>query len=64
MDSRIVDSSNYKIKSNGYLIEKEMLKSGEYVTNCVICNVTCHFPCFVPEDKDKADCSAMKDGYC
>ena len=38
-----------------------MLKSGELTTNCILCNVTCHFPCYVLEDKDKESCSAIKD---
>uniref|UniRef100_A0A3B3Q850 Septin-type G domain-containing protein n=1 Tax=Paramormyrops kingsleyae TaxID=1676925 RepID=A0A3B3Q850_9TELE len=33
--------------------------SGQYITNCQQCFVTCHFPCTIPDDKDKTRCSAM-----
>lgn len=35
-----------------------------YVTNCIICNRTCHFPCRIPEDHQKMNCSAMRDKHC
>lgn len=40
------------------------LETGKYVTNCLQCNRTCHYPCHIPDDDDKADCAAMSDGYC
>ncbi|KAM3147582.1 hypothetical protein pb186bvf_000389 [Paramecium bursaria] len=64
LDNKIVDSSNFKIKSLTFKIEKEQLKQGQYTTNCVVCNTTCHFPCEIPEDKDKSQCAAMKNNYC
>ena len=33
--------------------------SGHYVTNCLECNFTCHYPCPYPSDEDKYRCSAM-----
>ncbi|XP_072553866.1 uncharacterized protein [Paramormyrops kingsleyae] len=33
--------------------------SGQYITNCQQCFVTCHFPCTISDDKDKTRCSAM-----
>ena len=33
---------------------------GEYVTNCLTCNYTCHYPCTVATDTEKFRCSAMK----
>ncbi|XP_035989437.1 uncharacterized protein LOC118561453 [Fundulus heteroclitus] len=37
----------------------------QYITNCLQCHVTCHFPCTIPKDEDKKGCSAMgPDGYC
>lgn len=32
---------------------------GEYVTNCLVCNYTCHFPCRIPDDGEKYKCAAM-----
>nr|XP_023676740.1 uncharacterized protein LOC111848744 [Paramormyrops kingsleyae] len=33
--------------------------SGQYITNCQQCHFTCHYPCYIPDDKDKAKCNAM-----
>ncbi|XP_048825996.1 uncharacterized protein LOC125704467 isoform X2 [Brienomyrus brachyistius] len=33
--------------------------SGQYITNCQQCFVTCHYPCTISDDKDKARCAAM-----
>ncbi|XP_034006739.1 uncharacterized protein LOC117498711 [Trematomus bernacchii] len=39
--------------------------SGEFITNCQVCNVTCHWPCIFANDADKMKCSAMgPDGNC
>ncbi|XP_034744435.1 uncharacterized protein si:ch73-170d6.2 [Etheostoma cragini] len=39
--------------------------SGNYITNCQQCQVTCHYPCGIPNDADKASCCAMgSNGYC
>ena len=34
----------------------------EYVTNCLTCNRTCHYPCGIPNDSDKYSCAAMDGG--
>jgi hypothetical protein len=44
--------------------QKVNLTPGTYVTNCLVCNRTCHHPCFIPNDKDKFNCAAMKGGHC
>jgi len=31
----------------------------QYVTNCLVCNFTCHISCIYPNDKEKINCSAM-----
>lgn len=36
------------------------LNPGTYVTNCVRCNRTCHFPCHIAVNSNKIKCSAMK----
>ncbi|MEQ2189467.1 hypothetical protein GOODEAATRI_025613 [Goodea atripinnis] len=39
--------------------------TGQYITNCMQCYVTCHYPCGIPNDDGKRGCSAMgQDGYC
>ncbi|CAG0902838.1 unnamed protein product, partial [Darwinula stevensoni] len=35
------------------------LAAGEYVTNCLTCNRTCHFPGGIADDGDKKNCAAM-----
>ena len=43
---------------------KISLEARTYVTNCLKCNTTCHFPCFIPKDEDKSGCAAMRGGEC
>ena len=40
--------------------EEEYLPAGTYVTNCRVCNKTCHDNCAFADDNDKARCSAME----
>ncbi|XP_060083763.1 uncharacterized protein LOC132563017 [Ylistrum balloti] len=47
-----------------YLQEKIRLGQGKYVTNCIVCHTTCHFPCKLTNDEDKVRCAAMKKGNC
>ena len=35
-----------------------------YITNCVKCNRTCHYPCVYSNNRDKVKCAAMSSGYC
>ena len=44
--------------------KKEYLPQGTYVTNCRVCNHTCHENCAIPNDEDKHRCWAMTDGNC
>ncbi|XP_056627513.1 uncharacterized protein LOC130439107 [Triplophysa dalaica] len=39
-------------------------KPGSFLTNCQICNYTCHDICVYADDKDKKECCAMRDGKC
>ncbi|CAD8084318.1 unnamed protein product [Paramecium primaurelia] len=50
------ESKNFKFSQKGYDIVKVDLKPKEYVTNCVKCNSTCHYPCAIPESKEKQNC--------
>lgn len=40
------------------------LPTGQYTTNCLACNYTCHFPCGIPRNEDKSGCAAMSNGSC
>lgn len=68
----ILNKHKFDIKSNKdfeYEVEdirqiKTELEQGYYVTNCLVCNFTCHKNCVYPDNKDKIRCSAMKDGCC
>ncbi|XP_063429132.1 uncharacterized protein LOC134711989 [Mytilus trossulus] len=40
------------------------LEPGVYVTNCMACNRTCHFPCGIPDDKNKQNCAAIDGDKC
>ncbi|XP_078121243.1 uncharacterized protein LOC144527190 [Sander vitreus] len=46
-------------------VQRDISGTGNYITNCQQCHVTCHFPCGIPNDADKAGCCAMgQNGYC
>ena len=47
-----------------YTKREDFKTSGTYVTLCSKCNNTCHIPCVIPDDKDKAGCAAINNGYC
>ena len=34
-------------------------EKGNFVTNCLKCNYTCHYPCGIPNDREKYRCAAM-----
>ena len=38
------------------------LPTGKYVTNCLVCNFTCHDDCAYADNKDKHKCLAMDNG--
>ncbi|XP_033991875.1 uncharacterized protein LOC117487295 [Trematomus bernacchii] len=39
--------------------------TGKFITNCLVCNVTCHYPCKRPNNADKRKCWAIgRDGNC
>lgn len=40
------------------------LEPGVYVTNCMSCNRTCHFPCGIPDDHNKQNCAAIDQQLC
>ena len=44
--------------------KRDLAYSGKPVTNCSVCFVTCHDPCALKDDDQKAKCSVMRKGYC
>jgi hypothetical protein len=53
---------NYKFKKPE--IVKKDLPQGQHTSTCIICNYTCHYPCYIPDNNNKRNCSAMRNGFC
>ena len=53
---------NYKYKKPE--IVKKDLPQGQHTSTCIICNYTCHYPCYIPDNNNKRNCSAMRNGKC
>ncbi|KAK4306401.1 hypothetical protein Pmani_021780 [Petrolisthes manimaculis] len=56
--------ANYKEEIEVPKIIKINLEKGVHVTNCLTCNMTCHYPCCVKIDTLKFLCSEMTRFYC
>ena len=56
------EDTEYEVEEQ--VMKKVQLDPGTYVTNCLNCNRTCHFPCAIPNDDGKAGCAAMRGGFC
>ena len=56
------EDTEYEVEEQ--VMKKVQLDPGTYVTNCLSCNRTCHFPCAIPNDDGKAGCAAMRGGFC
>eukprot|EP00118_Oscarella_pearsei_P017597 m.175742 g.175742 ORF g.175742 m.175742 type:complete len:298 (+) comp39131_c2_seq37:1251-2144(+) len=65
-DRSVIDEmKNYTYDETKKAFRERPLRSGEYTTTCPRCSWTCHYPCGIPDNADKARCSAMcSDGYC
>ncbi|XP_072406441.1 uncharacterized protein [Chiloscyllium punctatum] len=54
----------YEVEST-VSVKIDISGSGNYITNCQKCFITCHYPCGIPNDNDKVGCAAMNQhGYC
>lgn len=60
--SEIIASKDYSYKVKVTKQRKVNLKDGTFVTNCLVCNVTCHYPCRITKDGQKYKCTAMDKG--
>ncbi|KAK8732572.1 hypothetical protein OTU49_006827 [Cherax quadricarinatus] len=61
LDDDIKANANYQEEVEVPKITKIDLNPRENVTNCLKCNMTCHYPCY---DKSTSECWAMKNNYC
>ncbi|XP_068232724.1 uncharacterized protein [Palaemon carinicauda] len=43
---------------------KESIPPGQYITNCLECNRTCHENCGIQDDSAKSDCWAITNEHC
>ena len=59
-ESKIKADEKFEFEVDEDKITKIDTKPGEHVTNCLVCNFTCHFPCPIPNDGEKYHCVAMK----
>ena len=58
-EADIIRSKDFKYEIEITKQNKIDLETGEYVTNCLVCNCTCHYPCYIPADQEKYKCYAM-----
>ena len=64
-EAAIKDNKNFTYTVDVVKMNKIKLDHGIYVTNCINCNITCHYPCSIPRDQDKRGCAAMSpNGKC
>ncbi|KAJ8306833.1 hypothetical protein KUTeg_014917 [Tegillarca granosa] len=60
----IRENKDFTYTVNKTCQRKVDLQPGIHVTNCLICNRTCHENCRIADDAKKNKCSAMKNGTC
>ena len=55
----IIQNKDFKYEVKVPYYDTEKLQTGTYVTNCLKCSNTCHFPCGISDDEEKMGCWAM-----
>ncbi|XP_071148474.1 uncharacterized protein [Mytilus edulis] len=65
-EQAILQNKNFEYLVDEDFQEKiDLTGKGQYTTNCLTCNYTCHESCAFPNDSDKAKCCAMnREGSC
>jgi len=63
------ESDIEKNKNFTYVVEEDTIlvkdtEPGTHTTNCIPCQMTCHYPCQIKDNSEKIGCAAMKDEYC
>ena len=61
-ESEILRNKDFEYEITVTKQKKIILESGKYVTNCLECIYTCHYPCTYSNDKEKFKCTAMDGG--
>ena len=65
MENDVKRNMDFTYTVNEPVIEPELTKPGQYTTNCITCNMTCHENCPYANDRDKSKCRVMdRNGYC
>ena len=57
--SDVLANKDFTYKVNVSKDRRIDLVIGEHVTNCLTCNKTCHYPCYITDDNEKYKCAAM-----
>ncbi|CAL8347506.1 unnamed protein product [Merluccius merluccius] len=73
-ESQILQTHEAVITANGDFeyevsykkaVQIDISNTGNFITNCQQCHMTCHYPCGIPNDADKRGCAAIgPDGNC
>ena len=61
-EAAILSNKNFTYKVAETKQRMVYLDPGTYVTNCLVCNYTCHDRCVFADDDDKYRCAAMGEG--
>ena len=62
-EAAILSNKNFTYKVAETKQRLVYLDPGTYVTNCLVCNYTCHGRCVFADDNDKYCCAAMDEGH-
>lgn len=57
-------NKDFKYTVTEEIFEKVKIPAGQYITNCLQCNRTCHENCGIRDDANKARCWAITNQYC
>ncbi|XP_063049364.1 uncharacterized protein LOC134443531 [Engraulis encrasicolus] len=62
--TQIKENKNFEYEVEEDVTVKTDIPKGTFITNCLGCNHTCHYPCGIPNDAYKRGCAAMRNGDC
>ena len=63
-EADIDKNKDFTYTVNEETVELTNIDPGTYTTNCLTCKRTCHYPCGIRDNEDKAGCWAMTNGTC
>lgn len=58
-EAKIKNNEDFTFVVNTPEIQEIKLPDNQHVTNCLECNFTCHFPCYINDSGRKYNCAAM-----